>query len=237
MIFAILSLFIVITISLLVTRLAATALMLTGMSQEAARFQARSALSGVGFTTNEAELVVNHPVRRRIIMWLMLAGSIGVPAVIATAVVSVLTTVYEKHWLRATVLLAVGAGLLIFLERSRWIEAHLNQWLIWALKKWWHLDVRDYVSLLQLQNGYAVTEMIVESGDWLEGKTLQEAALTQEGILALGIQRADGAYVGAPRATDRVHAGDTLILYGHIERLRQLDERGGPPSRPAPSIP
>ena len=35
----------------------------TGTSSELARFQARSAFTGVGFTTSEAESVVLHPVR------------------------------------------------------------------------------------------------------------------------------------------------------------------------------
>ena len=50
--------------SLLVTRIASVALVLTGLSQEASRFQARSALACVGYTTHEAELIVNHPVRQ-----------------------------------------------------------------------------------------------------------------------------------------------------------------------------
>ncbi len=41
--------------------------MMTGLSWDAASFQSYSAFFGVGFTTREAELVVNHPIRRRII--------------------------------------------------------------------------------------------------------------------------------------------------------------------------
>ena len=48
---------------MLVTRVAARALTLTELSSEAARFQARSAFTGVGFTTSEAEGIVSHPVR------------------------------------------------------------------------------------------------------------------------------------------------------------------------------
>jgi len=33
----------------------------TGLSRESARFQARSALTGGGFTTTESEAVVRHP--------------------------------------------------------------------------------------------------------------------------------------------------------------------------------
>jgi len=38
----------------------------TGMERDRARFQALSALTGTGFTTQEAESIVNHPKRRRI---------------------------------------------------------------------------------------------------------------------------------------------------------------------------
>ena len=62
---AILSLLLVVTLSILVTRIAAVALRHTGLARQTARFQARSAFSGAGFTTSESEKVVNHPVRRR----------------------------------------------------------------------------------------------------------------------------------------------------------------------------
>lgn len=176
---AVISLLVVMVISLLVTRLASTALILTGMSHEAACFQARSALAGVGFTTREAETVVNHPVRRRIIMLLMLTGSIGTPTVIATVVVSLLTTARAGHWWQPALLLVGGLAVLIVFVRSQWVSRHMNAWLLWGLKRWTTLDVRDYVSLLQLQNGYAVTEMLVKHNDWLDRKTLQEAALSR----------------------------------------------------------
>lgn len=58
-------------------------LSLTGLSREAAQFQARSA-----FTTSESEAVVNHPVRRRIAMLLMLAGGAGIITTLATVLLS-----------------------------------------------------------------------------------------------------------------------------------------------------
>ena len=225
MIFAITFLLVVVTLSLLVTRLAAVALMLTGMSMESARFQARSALAGVGYTTSEAELVVNHPVRRRIIMLLMLLGNIGIPTVVATLVVSLLTATQAENWWRPLLLLVGGLLLLLYIARSQRLETHLNRLLAWILQRWTDLEVRDYVALFQLQNGYAVNEMLVEPDDWIDGKNLADAALSHEGVLVLGIQRQNGEYVGAPRADDIVHAGDVLILYGAVARIEELDER------------
>src|SRR5919202_5031770 len=85
---ALASVFIVVLVSLLITRVGTVALSLTGLSTESARFQARSAFFGVGFTTAEAESVVNHPVRRRIVLWLILLGNAGVISVIATLMLS-----------------------------------------------------------------------------------------------------------------------------------------------------
>jgi len=55
-------LLIILTLSILITRIATVALTLTGLSRDSARFQARSAFLGVGFTTIESESVVRHPV-------------------------------------------------------------------------------------------------------------------------------------------------------------------------------
>ena len=73
---SVLTLIFVVALSMFVTKAATIALMHTGMSRERARFQARSAFSGAGFTTSESEVVVKHPVRRRIIMVLILLGTL-----------------------------------------------------------------------------------------------------------------------------------------------------------------
>src|SRR3954469_4945869 len=98
--------FAVILLSLLIIRVATVVLGLTGMSQESARFQARSAFTGVGFTTTEAESVVEHPVRRRVVMALMLLGSAGVVGTLASLVVSFGGTSRGQGLERAGILVA-----------------------------------------------------------------------------------------------------------------------------------
>ncbi len=74
---AVVSLIVVVTLGLLITRVATVALTMTGMSLDHARFQARSAFTGTGFTTSETEAIVTHPARRRIVMTLMLLSGAG----------------------------------------------------------------------------------------------------------------------------------------------------------------
>jgi hypothetical protein len=222
---AIFSLFTVAILSLLVTRIAAMALMFTGLSSEAARFQARSAFSGVGFTTTESELIVNHPVRRRIVMFLMLLGNIGIATVVATVIVSLLSTAGSGNWLRNIILFIGCLSLLWFIAASHFVERQLNRIIAWGLKRWTRLDVQDYVAVLHLQNEFAVWEMQVESKDWLAGKSLIDAGLSSEGVLILGIQRKNGIYIGAPQGVSRILEGDILVMYGPQQRLEELDQR------------
>jgi Trk-type K+ transport system membrane component len=71
---AALSIFVILSVSIFIIRVAAVALRLTGLTDVSARFQALSAFTGTGFTTIEAESVVNYPVRRRIVSLLMIIG-------------------------------------------------------------------------------------------------------------------------------------------------------------------
>jgi len=222
---AIFSLFTVAILSLVVTRIAAMALMFTGLSVETARFQARSAFSGVGFTTSESELIMNNPVRRKILMLLMLLGNIGIATVVATVIVSLLSTASSANWLRNIILFMGCLSLLWFIAVSHFVEQNLNRIIAWGLKKWTRLEVQDYVTILHLQNEFAVWEMKVEPDDWLAGKSLIDAGLSREGVLILGIQRGKDSYIGAPQGISKIHEGDMLVMYGPLIQLEKVARR------------
>ncbi|HEX6229420.1 MAG TPA: TrkA C-terminal domain-containing protein [Solirubrobacterales bacterium] len=225
---AVATLIIIILLSLLITRVATMMLTLTGLSKESARFQARSALSGVGFTTAEAEAVVNHPVRRRIVMTLMLLGSAGVITVIGALFLSFANADLKERELRLLVLI-VALGLLVLLSRSSWVDRRLSALIGRGLNRWTDLEVRDYAALLRLADRFAVMELAVGEGDWLAGKSLEQLELRKEGVVVLGISRAAGRYVGVPSFDTRIEAGDVAICYGHSDRLCELDGRPAGP--------
>lgn len=201
--------------------------MFTGLSREAARFQARSAFSGCGYTTREAESIVNHPVRRRIVMLLMLLGNIGIATVIATVIISISSAGGSswKYQLAMLSILTLGVIALFLLASSHGIERYLNRLFAFALQRLTDLEVRDYQALLQLADGYAVSEMLVEDRHWLTQAPLRELKLSDEGILVLGIHRAEAGYTGIPGADDVIQEGDTIIVYGRLENIRCLDRR------------
>lgn len=222
---AIATLLVVVTITLVVNRVGTIALTTTGLSTEVAHFQARSALTGVGFTTPESELVVNHPVRRRIVLSLMIVGNAGLVTIIATLVVGFAGDGDTAGVLARLSTLGVGLILILLASRSRTIDRFLSRIISWALRKFTTLDVRDYAQLLDLASNYAVAELGVEANSWVAEHRLADLHLPDEGVLVLGIRRSDGTFIGAPRGDTNIHEHDTLIVYGYADVLEDLGTR------------
>ena len=145
--------------------------------------------------------------------------------VIATLTATLLSTSTSGNWGPSLGILALGIVVLWGLFKSALVERQLNRPIAFALRQFSKLDVRDYVSLLELSSGFSVTELIVEPNDWVTGKTLVELGLAREGVLILGIHRHNGIYLGAPSSSNRIEAYDTLVIYGPLERLEELDSR------------
>ncbi|MDQ4065383.1 MAG: TrkA C-terminal domain-containing protein, partial [Actinomycetota bacterium] len=201
-------------LSLLITRIATIALSVTGLSRESARFQARSAFTGVGFTTSEAESVVNHPVRRRVVLLLMLLGNAGLVTIVASLLISFAQADESSGAWQRLALLLVGLLALIFLATNRAFDRLLSRLITASLSRFTDLDVRDYAELLQLTGGYGVVELQVRDAHWVANQSLEELQLRREGIAVLGIQRPDRTYTAVPNGASVVHPGDTLVLYG-----------------------
>lgn len=251
---AIATLLVVLTISLLTVRVATVMLVLTGLSLPLARFQARSAFTGCGYTTTESEQIVTHPVRRRIIGTLMLLGNVGIVTTFGTLMAGLLAgggteqvieavpdpdtgrdslRILEVQtgyplWARLA-LLAGGVAMLWAVAASKVVERYVNRWTFKLLRRYTNLEVRDYANLMHLGGEYGINELRIKQGDWLADKPLKELRLTSEGMVALGISRADGSYVGAPHADTVPHVGDTMIVYGRTDRLAELDTRRADP--------
>lgn len=220
---AVASLLVIVLVGLLITRVATAALVTTGLSREYARFQARSAFTGVGFTTDEAEAVVAHPVRRRVVMALMLLGNAGIASVVAGLLISFQGSDAGDAGQRMAVLVA-GLVVIWILASSARVDRVLRAVLGRVLTRFTDLDVRDYSQLLRVTGDYVVDELAVDEADWLADRTLRELGLREEGVVVLGIQRGT-SYLGAPEPDSRVAAGDVLVLYGTERLIGELDRR------------
>lgn len=222
---AVVSLIVVVTLGLLVTRVATVALTVTGMSLDHARFQARSAFTGTGFTTSEAEAVVSHPARRRIVMSLMLVGGAGAVTILGTLVLSFAGVDSTTGGLRRAAVIVVAMLLLIFLARSPLLDRMLRRSIERILRRYTSLDVRDYAALLHLRGQWGVAQVPVSEGDWIASRPMGKLRLSEEGVIALGVERSHGAWVGAPSEDIDLHVGDVVVLYGRKQMLDDIAAR------------
>ena len=221
--YPIVSLLVIFALSLLIVRVGSVALRMTGLSSDVASFQAASAFSGAGYTTEEAERAVSTPGRRTIIKALIRLGSVGLVSVIASLVLSF--TAGGENFLSLAYIVG-GVSALVLLARSQWFNRLVTPLIRRVLSRATDLDVRDYTRVLGLQREYGVAEIDVGSGDWLAGETPAELNLAAEGVLLLGIRRG-GTYIGAPGDDTRIKRGDTVVLYGKEARLQELSSRQG----------
>lgn len=225
------SLLLIVMVLVIAGRIAAIALAATGLPVDVARFQSRSALTGVGFTTGESEMVVNHPARRRIVMVLMLVGNAGFVTIVASVMLSFVAVSGEPSVvLRRLLVILLGLALIGLFARSRFFEQGFTRLMARLVQRFTDLDLRDFHHLMQLTTDYAITELAVRPGDWLANRPLDDLQLLREGVLVLAIRRADGEFLGAPRGPTVVHAYDTLVLYGRAAVLIDLDVRPATPS-------
>lgn len=221
---AISTLLLVVAISLVITRVATVILTATGMSRESARFQARSAFTGSGFTTRESEVVVDHPLRRRVVMTLMLLGNAGIVAAVSSTILGFNPNDIGHDWWRVLELV-IGLMVLVTVSRSKWVDRRLTEAISSLLRRYTHLPTRDLGGLLALTGDYSVSELMVADADWVVGRSLGELGLRDEGVVVLGLTRKDGRYLAAPTGRTVVASGDVLVIYGRSELLSELDDR------------
>jgi hypothetical protein len=220
----IIALFVLAFVSLIAVRVGATALMMTGLSWDTASFQSYSAFFGVGFTTKEAEMVVNHPVRRRIIRDLILAGNIGLTSALATLVVTLMQSAETSHLLLIVGALVTGALVLLFLSRIGWLQKLLDRVIRYTLERTGMVRALDYELLLRIQYGYVVSEIEILPNTYLAGRALRDSRPWDRGVVILFIKRDEEMVPGLPGPADIIQAGDVVTAYGKEQSLQAMVE-------------
>lgn len=206
--------------SFLVVRAGAIALRMTGMEADKASFQALSAFTRTGFTTREAELVLNNPKRRRIVTWLIILGNAGLITIIVSATSSITTS--QGYGLPIAIVgLILGTYLLyLFLRHTgfmrRW-ETFIQNRLIKARV----FEEAAAEDLLHLFEGYGLIKVKVTHDSPLVGRSLREANTTENEFWVVGIERGK-EWISLPRSREVINEGDKLVAYGNLNTLKNV---------------
>lgn len=212
--------------TMIVTRLATGVLIATGLPEPIARFQARSAYSGTGFTTVESENVVNHPVRRRVVYTLMMVGNLGTPTLVVTVVLGFVAPGPGDTLERLFSLLIALALLLVVLSSgpvSRWIERVGHRY---AGSRLLNALAQDTEELVDLGDGFVVTRIpLADAPGGGAVRSLRAIRTHMPEVDVLGVLQdhgGDSRYVGRGPTDIDLEAGDSLVVHGRREAVKQL---------------
>ncbi|MGB5983208.1 MAG: TrkA C-terminal domain-containing protein [Nonlabens sp.] len=219
------TLFLIVSLSVLITKIAATALVHTGLSEESAKFQARSAYTGTGFSTKESESIMNHPIRRKIVYHLMLVGNAGIVTAMSSLILTFVLPETLASRLYGLLIVIGGMGFIFWALRTKWVDRALNKFINRLLRKYTSIDVHDFEAVLHLKDDYKISEARVDHDGWMCNRTLQELDLREEGITVLGVDRSGHGYFGSPSGEFVILPEDRVTLYGKAEGIQSLYNR------------
>jgi hypothetical protein len=221
--YAVATFLVVAVLSMAFTRLAAGALIATGLPPDVASFQARSAFSGAGFTTTEAENVVNNPDSRKIISTTMFVGNLGTPTLVVTVLVGFLAPGPGNTVERVMVAIS-GLVLAVLLVTNR----PMKRWLVKvgqreAQRRLLPRLDNQVVELLSVGDDFVVGAVQVVAGTGSAVQSLRSIDDALPAVRVLGVQQSEG-FFGTPPVDLELAAGDKIIAYGLRSDLQNLVE-------------
>jgi hypothetical protein len=213
-------LLIAILVSFIVVRIGGFALQLTGIEPDVARFQALSAFSGTGFTTREAERVVGHKTRRRIVTILIILGNAGMVTVIATLVAS-FTQVSGYTWFFIRLAIIIGGifGLYQLIIRSN-VGQRILDWLQRPVINRILREAPAVEEIFHVEKDWAISLVMIRGTSKSIGLSVGD--ITVEGDMEiLSIDRA-GTHLTRPDSEEKIVEGDRLLVYANRKSVKRV---------------
>jgi len=188
----------------------------TGMERRKARFQALSAITATGFTTTEAESVVNHPKRRNIATWLILLGTTGLIALIIAVMLFVRYAVAAPSSSHI-IIMVITIVAIVVLIRSGAVN-RLTDGIVRLIRKRKPASYLPAEEIVHQVGSYGVARLAVSEKIIETTPNLRNTGLTERGVTILAIERMDTA-IPFPRDDEKLVAGDYLLCYGKVADL------------------
>ena len=193
---------------------------LTGLTEEKAKFQVISILTGTGFTTRESELIVKHPTRRRLAQIVMILGYLGT-ATLISFIINIITSNLE--WKDFVVIVALFLMFLFIIKYPRLVirfDRLIEKFI--AKNKLMEISKDRIYELLNKNKGYGIYHLIIEKDSFLINQTLLESELKEKyNILVLNIDKGDNL-INLPDGNYIMEQGDNMLIYGKSESINEL---------------
>ncbi|MDD5071073.1 MAG: hypothetical protein PHV17_10145 [Candidatus Omnitrophica bacterium] len=218
---AVIPVVIVIIFFFFIVRIATIVLKLTGLDENTARFQAISAFTGTGFTTQEAETILADELRRKTVIILMIMGKIGIVSVMASVFFSFGQDKLSNDLSKTFILLIIIVLFYKVTTLSR-VNRFLNRFIEKRIIARGIIKQKTMEELFHLPKGYGIAKLTISASSNELGKSLAKAGFIGKNILVLSIEHRDQMMPTAfPNARDVINVGDKLLCYGLLESIKE----------------
>lgn len=205
------------TIFLVVVNICSILLRLTGMPIKKARFQVVSLLTSTGFTTRESEMIVQHPVRRKIASWLMVVSYVSTATFISFFVTMISDTVTGIGFF---VVIATLITTNLILRRTKTIEnLELKLENVVLKSKIWEKLNSENLTLITNTRGYGIYQIYLPKDSKIIGKSILESGLKDLEIEVLNIDKGD-KFIKFASPDYVFEVFDRVTVYGNLKNIR-----------------
>ncbi|MGG5460638.1 TrkA C-terminal domain-containing protein [Clostridium sp. B9] len=190
---------------------------LTGVPIDKARFQVTSLLTGTGFTTKESEIIVQHPTRRKLAVWLMGFSYASTATIISFAVNIITSSVLDIGSLAIIILFVI---FVMFFHKSSLLEKVENKIEKFIVQsKIWDKINSKHLTLVTKTKGFGVYEIYLSNKTMLIGKSIRDSGLKALEIEVLNIDKGD-KFVNFPSPDYMFEVCDKITVYGNIKNIK-----------------
>nr|WP_233096635.1 TrkA C-terminal domain-containing protein [Fictibacillus halophilus] len=189
---------------------------LTGLKKEIARFQVISMFTATGFTTGESELILEHPVRRRLSTFLILFGVFSL-AVIISSISNILSDEFRSIELGIIILVLISLYLILSIPK---LKKYMKHSFESHMEKSYNLADLPLRDVMYFEEDDIVVELPIHKDSKIMGKKLKDVIQVDDDLIVLFIKRGD-VTVRKDSYTTEIQEGDMLVLYGHQSSLQE----------------
>ncbi len=198
---------------------------LTGLSKSKAKFQVISLLTNSGFTTQEAELIMNSRIRRKLASFTMFFGYL-----LTVAVISMLVNVFmtlsnsasQDVW-RFVIILFGFIVLLFIVSRIRFVDNIIRKITEKIAIKLLFGKKTNVIEVLDNYDQNVIAEVYVTYLPPLcDGATLAQSEIKlKHGIQVLAIKRANVVNTEV-NGDDQIMQGDLVVVFGKSKNIKNV---------------
>ncbi|MGE7595937.1 TrkA C-terminal domain-containing protein [Peribacillus frigoritolerans] len=203
-------------IIVLVIEISVTLLKLTGLKGTVARFQVISMLTGTGFTTDESKSIIDHPVRRKISMFLILFGAFSL-AVIISSISTLLTD--DLRLMELSIIIGILLVLTI-LVKVPFLNNRLSNKMKSEMYNHYELWEHPIEEVLFLEDEDVVMEIdIYEDSELIDVKAFD--AISHGADINILFIESGEVKIRKELYEYKIKLGDNLFLYGNKKEIEE----------------